>query len=214
MTKKLIIFDVDEVLLDNKLGGLKDILVILGKGKRVREIDKEYQKRKLAGPWGLEQLAKLYRSFFKERLKKLAIKYCKENLMNGTKECLEKLKAKNYVLGALSSNPQFIMDTLSKILPLNFSEGTKLEFKKGIATGKIQRKVDRYIKAKILKGKIKKYKLKKENAIVVGDSITDLPMTKEAGVFIAFLPKEKEVEKIANFVIKKKDLREILKYIG
>jgi len=39
-------------------------------------------------------------------------------------------------------------------------------------------------------------------------------MTKEAGVFIAFLPKEKEVEKIANFVIKKKDLREILKYIG
>jgi len=213
MPKKLIVFDVDGVLLDNKLGGFKDILVLLGKRKEVKEIEKEWQKRKLSGPWGLERLAKLYQGTSEKKLQKISIEYCRKHLMNGVKECLAKLKTRNYILGALSSNPQFIMDALIKILPLNFSEGTELEFKEGVDTGKIQKKVDRYVKAKILKEKIKKYKLRKENIIVVGDSITDLFMAKEAGTFIAFLPKEKEVEKIANSVVKKKDLREILKYI-
>jgi len=105
------------------------------------------------------------------------------------------------------------MDALKEILPLDFSEGSELEFKNKKATGKIQRKVDRYIKSEILREKIKKYKLKKENVIVIGDSITDLPMAKESGIFIALLPKEKEVEKIADFVIEKRNLREVLKYI-
>jgi len=212
MTKKFIAFDVDGVLLDNRLGGFKEILVFLGKKKEVLKIEREWQKRKLVSPWGLEQLAKLYKGITKEKLKELALDYCKKNLMKGAKFLLEKLK-KKYYLGALSSNPQFIMNALKEILPLNFSEGTKLEFKEGKATGKIKRKVDRYIKAKILKEKIKKYKLKKKDVIVIGDSLTDLPMSKEAKVFIAFLPKEKEVENSANFVIKKKNLKEVLKYI-
>jgi HAD superfamily phosphoserine phosphatase-like hydrolase len=213
MSKKLIVFDVDGVLLDNKLGGFKDILVLLEKRKEVKEIEKEWQKRKFSGPWGLEKLAKLYQGISEKKLEKITIEYCREHLMNGVKECLVKLKTRNYIIGALSSNPQFILDALTEILPLDFAEGTKLEFKNKKATGKIKKEANRYIKDRILKVKIKKYKLKKENVIVVGDSITDLPMAKEAGTFIAFLPKEKEVEKIADFVIKKKDLRKILKYI-
>lgn len=213
MSKKLIVFDVDGVLLDNKLGGFKDILVLLGKEKEVKKIHKEYQKRKFIGPWSLEKLAKLYEGFLRKRLEKLAMKYCKKNLMKGVKECLKELKKKKFIIGALSSNPQFIMDALRNILPLDFCEGTRLEFQKGIATGKIKRKVDRYIKAKILKEKIRKYKLEKENTILVGDSISDLPMAKFVKIFIAFLPKEKDVKEKANFVIKRKDLREILKYI-
>jgi len=108
MTKKLIVFNVDGVLLDNGLGGFKDILVILKKEKEVQKIDKEYQRRKLAGPWGLKQLAKLYEGFPEERLSQLAFDYCKNNLMPKSKETLTELKNKNYFLGALSSNPQLL----------------------------------------------------------------------------------------------------------
>jgi len=73
------------------------------------------------------------------------------------------------------------------------------------------KKTDRYVKAKILKERIKEYGIKKESVILVGSSVTDLPMAKETGVFIAFATKEKTVEDVAGIVIRKRNLREILK---
>lgn len=210
--KKLVIFDVDGVLLDNKMGGLKDILVLLGKEKEAKVIDKEYQKRKHLGPWGLEELAKLYQGFSSKNLKKIALEYCSKSLMKGAGEAITGFEKKNYLIGAFSSNPQFVMDGLSQILPLNFSFGTRLEFKNGAATGKILRKVDRYIKAKILKEKIKEFNFQKRDVVVIGDSLTDLPIAELAGLFIAFNAK-KEVRERADIVVKEKDLKEILKYI-
>lgn len=210
--KKLIIFDVDGVLLDNKFGGFKDILVFLGKEKEVEAIDEEYQRRKFRGPWGLENLAALYKDFLQDELKRLSKSYCQENLMEGAKAAVTSLKKKGFIVGALSSNPQFLMDSLSEILGLDFSEGTKLELKNGKATGKISEKVDRYAKAEILKKEIERRGLEKKDVIIVGDSITDLPMAKEAGAFFAFNAKE-EIKPKADVVIEKRDLREILKHI-
>jgi len=202
MEKKLIVFDVDGVLLDNRMGGFKDILIISGKIDEVQRLDKIYQKRKHFSPWGLKELAKLYKGLSEEELRKMALNYCCETLRKGAKEVLERLKEKGYLMGALSSNPQFVMDALSKILPLDFSGGTRLKFKNGIATGGIQKKIDRYGKAKILEKIIKNYRLKKKNVIVVGDSITDLPMAEKAGAFIAFYPKENIVKEKANKIVR------------
>lgn len=210
--KKLIIFDVDGVLLDNKLGGFKDVLAILGKEKEVKEIDEEYQKRKHLGPWGLEELAKLYKGFSKQTLKETAKKYCFENLMQGAREVVSLLKARGCLIGALSSNPQFILDSLSEILSIDFVFGTELEFKNDLATGKISKKVDRYIKAEILKEKMGELNLQSRNVIIIGDSLTDIPMAEIAGFFIGFNAK-KEIWNKTDIVIKKKDLKEILKYI-
>lgn len=209
---KLIVFDVDGVLLDNKMGGFKDILVLLGKEKEVQRIDEEYQRKKFTGPWGLKELADLYQGFSKDKLKKVAFNYCKQNLMKGARKTLEELKKKSYLVGALSSNPQFVMDVLSEILPLDFCEGTRLEFEGGIAIGRILKKVDRYRKAEILKEKIKQFGIKKKNVTMVGDSLTDLPMIEEAGLFIAFNAKE-EVKEKADIIVDRKDLKEILKLI-
>jgi len=209
---KLIVFDVDGVLLDNKMGGFKDILVLLGKEKEVQRIDEEYQRKKFTGPWGLKELADLYQGFSKDKLKKVAFNYCKQNLMKGARETLEELKKKSYLVGALSSNPRFVMGVLSEILPLDFCEGTQLEFKEGIATGRILKKVDRYRKAEILREKIKQFGIKKKNVTIVGDSLTDLPMIEEAGLFIALGAKE-EVKEKADIIVDRKDLKEILKLI-
>jgi len=139
------------VLLDNQLGGFKDILVVFNKEKEVQAIDIEYQRRKHLGPWGLEELAGLYQGFPREELVKKSKSYCQQNLTPGTKETIAALKQKNCLVGALSSNSQFIMDTLKFMLSLDFAAGTVLEFEERIATGKILRKVDRYQKGKILK---------------------------------------------------------------
>lgn len=210
---KLVVLDVDGVLLDSKLGGFKDILIILDKSKEVKEIDKEYQKRKHLGPWGLEQLAELYKGVAKKELNKIAFNYCTDNLMKGAKSLVNGLRKNNYIIGAISSNPQFIMNALKKILKLDFSEGGKLEFEKGISIGRIKEKMDRYKKAETLKRKIIQYNLQKENTIVIGDSITDLPIAKAAGFFIAYNTKKQEVIKKADLVIKQKNLKNILKLI-
>lgn len=210
--KKLIVFDTDGVLLDNELGGFKDILVLLGKEKEVREIDEEYQKRKFAGPWGLEQLTALYKDVSKEKLEKITLGYCQTNLMRGAKEAVAEIRKKGCFVGALSSNPQFLMDGLKEILSLDFSLGTRIEFKGGKATGRILEKIDRYGKAELLKVKTKELGLDKTGVIVVGDSLTDLPMVREAGKFIGFGAKE-EVKKEADVIIEEKDLREILKHL-
>ncbi len=210
--KSLIVFDVDGVLLDNKLGGFKDILLIFDKKKEVQAIDTKYQRKKHLGPWGLEELAKLYQGFFREKLVKTSLNYCQKNLIPGAKNVVATLKQKNCLVGAISSNPQFIMDTLKVILSLDFAIGTVLEFEKEISTGKISRKVDRYQKAKILKEKMRQFDLLSEKVIVVGDSLTDLPMAGIAGLFIAFNAKKEVIAK-ADVVISKKDLREILPFL-
>ena len=202
MGKKMAVFDVDGVLLDNKLGGFKDVLIVLGKGEEVKKADNEYQERKYWGPWGLEEIAGLYAGFTRDRIKSVADEYCRENLQEGAKDCVRELRNnKDYLVGALSSNPQFIMDALAKELHLDFSEGTRLEFKNGIASGKIYKKVDRYGKAEILRERMEDWRVKKRNVVVVGDSITDLPMSELAGIFIGFRPKDDIIKQRAAKIV-------------
>jgi len=210
---KLIIFDVDGVLLDNKLGGFKDILFALGKESEVKIIDAEYQRRKHLGPWGLEELANLYKGFSLEKLSNLSSEYCEKNLVIGAEETIAALREKEYMIGAISSNPQFIMDTLKTMLFLDFAIGTALEIEKGIATGKIARKVDRYKKAEVLEEKMRELDISGEKVVVVGDSLTDLQIAKRAGFFIAFNAKEEIIAK-ADAVVRQKDLRGILPFLA
>lgn len=214
MNKKIqcVVFDADGVLIDNHIGGFKDILVLFGKEKEVQRIDAEYQKRKHLGPWGLEELASLYKDFSRDILLRTASRYCLAHLMVGAKETVGALKEKKIKVGVISSNPRFLMEILADILFLDFFDGNELEFQNNIATGKIIKKVDRNTKAEILKIRMKKYHITQKHVAVVGDSITDLPMAECAELFIAFNAKP-EVKERADVIIKKKDLREILPYL-
>jgi len=57
MEPKLLVFT---SLSDSKMGVIKDFLVLSGKEKEVKKMDREYQIRKLFGTWGLEELDQLY----------------------------------------------------------------------------------------------------------------------------------------------------------
>jgi len=199
--KKLVVFG---TLFRSKMGAIKDILVLLGKEKEVKEIDAEYEKRKLLGPWGLKELAKLYFGFSENELKKISFEYCQRNLLAGIRELAIELKKKGFLIGVLNSNPKFILDCLKWIFPLDFAFGTQLEFKKGIATGEIKEEFTRYKKVEVLKRIIKEYRLKRENVIFVEKStITQLPMAREAGVVIGFDPEKESFEDVARIILTK-----------
>lgn len=208
--KKMLVFDADGVLLNNQLGGFKELLIELGREKEVREIDEEYQRRRERGPWGLAELARLFNGIKVDDIEILAQNYCKEKLMAGAVTLVSELKQKGFVLGILSSNPQILLDQLKGILSLDFVEGTRLTDKNGTLTGGIEIKVDRFVKANFLKNKMREFGIEKKDLIVVGDSITDLPMAELAGKFIVFNCMDEKVRQKGDAVIDKKNLQEIL----
>lgn len=191
------------------MGGIKDLLLGLGK-KEVIDIDKEYQWRKLFGPWGLDELAKLYQGFTEEKLKVLSFDYYLEYALPGMREFVFALKEKGFLIGVVNSNPQFMMDSLKEHLPIDFAIGTQLEFKDGIATGRIQKEVNRYTEAEILKQKRKEYDLDKENVITLGrSSITHLPIAKESAIYIGFDPTKDTLKEITRIILTKPELQKI-----
>lgn len=209
---KLAVFDLDGVILDIEIGGFKYLAKSIGKQREVGEIDEEYQRRKHLGPYGLEQLASLFEGFSYKRLRELSYDICKANLMKGARETIKTLKARQYSIAFLSSNPLIITEQLKDILAADFICGNELEFKDGICTGILLRKVDRYTKAEELDKIIKENRISRSTIYIIGDSITDIPMS-QYGTFISFNSHDENVDKAAKYVIKEKDLTKILQFI-
>lgn len=192
--KKMVVFG---TLFNGEMGGIKDILIILGKGKKVIEIDRKFQEKKLFSPWGLKKLGRLFKGISKKELRNTALDYCSRNLIDGIKDISIVLKKKGFIVGVLSSNPQFMMDILKEMLPLDFAIGLQLEFKDGIATGRIMEEFNRYKKAEILKKKREEYGIEKENTIFISRaSVTHLPMTKETKFFLGFDPEKENIREM------------------
>ncbi|MFH1610440.1 MAG: HAD family phosphatase [Patescibacteria group bacterium] len=209
--ENIIVFDVDGVLLDNKAGGFKEVLgKYFNKQKEVDEINEKYQRRKHLGPWGLEQLTELYKGLEVEKVAEVTKNYVVEKLMLGAKEIVGYFKNKNYLVVAISSNPIFILEELKKILGVDLIFGNILEVEGNKYTGKLLEKVDRYIKKEILQSILKKYNITGD-IIVIGDSITDLPISELATKFVVFNTDKEEVISKADYVVREKDLTKISK---
>ncbi|MFZ5559408.1 MAG: HAD family hydrolase [Patescibacteria group bacterium] len=208
--KKLVIFS-SGALLREKMGSFKDILVHFGKEKEVKELDKEYQRRKEQGPWGMEQVAALYKGLSEAELREEANRHCREDLAEGAREVVNGLKEKGYLVGAITASPQFVMDALKDALNLDFAAGTELQFENGVATGDISKKVDRFGKAEFVKEKMQELGLEKEDVVIIGDAVSDLPMA-ELGKFIALNADKDSVKEKAQVVVEG-NLEKVLEHI-
>ena len=209
---RLVVFDVDGVILDVNPGGFEYLARAIGKEKEVAEIHREYESRRLEGPWGLEQLVSLFEGVSCDRLRDLSSSLCKASLMTGAEETIAKLKSGGYSIALLSSNPLVITEQLKAILGADFICGNELESKNGTCTGRLKRKVNRYTKAEALERIIKGNSVAKSNIFIIGDSITDIPMSKY-GRLISFTSEDRQFDRMASYVVKAKDLRRILEFI-
>ena len=126
------------------------------------------------------------------RLQDLGFYYYWKNSLRGIKSFVKSLKDNGIIVGALSSDPQFLMDVLKEDIGLDFAVGTKLEYQNGITTGKILKKVDRYKKAEILEKKKKEFAINK--VITIGRaSVVHLPTFEKSDIVFGFDPAKRNV---------------------
>ncbi|MBI4147725.1 HAD family phosphatase [Candidatus Woesearchaeota archaeon] len=197
---KLIVFDVDGVLLDTDTGGFKLLAEAIGKGQDMRRLHQEYEKRKHAGPWGLEQLAQLFAGVSEHTMIAQSRAIVEKYLRPETTDVIKKLRERGHLIVAYSSNPLWILNVLREKYQLDDVCGNVLEVVNGIVTGKLLHKVDRYDKAKHLADYMEKNGLAKQDVVVIGDSVTDLPMSQH-GTFYAFNTKDDAVKNAAQAVV-------------
>lgn len=192
--QKLVIFTTPFV---TKMEPMKDLLILLGKKKETVEIHREYEKRKIFGPYhkGLKDIALLSQEISKEKLEDLSLYYCEKNLLKGIKNFVLELKERGVIIGAISFDPQFLMDMAMEVVQFDFTYGTQWEFEEGIATGNVSKILDRYQETEIIKEKMEEFQISKENLIVIGRaSVVHLSSIKESNLFIGFDPAKDNFE--------------------
>jgi phosphoserine phosphatase len=207
---KALIINGSGILLDSDLAGIRLLLIELGKEKEMLEHKKKYDEIKQEKPWGLDNLAKLYKGISEKEIDKKSDEIVKEKLRKEAKEIINKLKEKGYLVVNYSSELINILEAQKRELNLDEVYGNILEFENRIATGKLKQKVDRYDRAEKIKKFIEKNNLSEQDVYIIGESVTAIPSAK-LGKMIAFNSNSKELNEIAEYKIS--NLNELLKII-
>lgn len=211
--EKVFIFNGSGVLIDSTLSGFALLADAIGKKQEMLEHQAYYYKVRTKKPWGSEEFAKMFQGIKQETLMEKAREIVKKTLIKGAKPFIKTLKEKDYYIVFYSTDPLEIALALQEELGLDDAYGTVFEYKEGICSGKLKQKFDRYDRAEKIKKLVEENKLKRENVVIVGDSITALP-SKPYGKLIAFNTKYKELKKEADFVVEGKSLMKIAKILG
>ena len=201
---KALIINGSGILLDSDLAGIRLLLIELGKEKEMLEQKKEYDKIKQEKPRGLDNLAKLYKGVSEQEINEKSEKIIKKKIKPDAKEIINKIKEKRYLVVNYTSELINISNALKKEVGLDDVCGNILEFKNGIATGKLKEKIDRYDEVKKIEQFMQKNNLSKENVYIVGESITAVPSA-ELGILIALNSDSKELNNLAKHKISKLD---------
>jgi phosphoserine phosphatase len=138
----------------------------------------------------------------------------KVHLMKGANATITQLKKIGCRTAIVSAGISILAQRIQRQLEIDYSFANKLLInKKGFLTGEGKEVVNPLKKNLIVNKILLKEKMKKEDCAVVGDSVFDVPMFKEAVVSIAFNSTNNSVKEAATVFIEEKDLREILPHI-
>ncbi len=200
---KLVVFDMDNTLLQGRFidicastfGFKKELMDI-----RSSETDVVIQTKRIATLLKGRTFGELI-----ELTNKIPV-------VEGTKEIINELKNRGYLVGIISDSYDCITNHLKNSLGMDFSLANELEFSKSICTGEV--KIPSFLfsnsnsickhtlcKTNALLSVLSKYDIQIENTIAIGDSLNDLCMIKEAGLGIAFCSKDELVNHHADIKI-------------
>lgn len=135
-------------------------------------------------------------------------------VIENTKTIITKLRDRWYIVGIVSDSYDCITNHIKNKLGMDFALSNELEFSKGICTGEV--KIPSFFfatsdsickhpicKTNALLNILSKHDIKRENSITIGDTVNDLCMIKEAGLWIAFCPKDEIMSHYADITINK-----------
>ena len=145
-------------------------------------------------------------------------------MIKGTKEVIEQLKKRGYIVGIISDSYDCITNHIKNKLAMDFSLSNELEFSKSICTGEVkipsffirnEKSICRHsiCKTNALVTLLEKFDIPKGNSIAIGDSMNDLCMIKEAGLGVAFCSKDELLNHHADYSISQPSFDELLTLI-
>lgn len=202
----LVIFDVEGVLFDAEY--LPILAEKINKEKEIWEITKKGIQGDINWEDGLKTRINL--------LKGLDQSICKEvanslPIMTGAREACRALKAAGWKLMAVSGGFTIMTDRLKDELDLDFVYSNELIFKNGKLDG-VKINVDSD-KAKSARIKIKEWREKKEDIVVVVDGANDIKLFDICGLGIAYRAQDL-VKDLATVTLDEKNLAKIIDLIN
>ncbi len=202
----LAIFDVEGVLLD------AEFLPILAENINKQDEIWEITRRGIEGTikWeeGLRQRIELLRGIDYETCKQVADSL---KVMTGAREACYALKAAGWKVMAVSGGFTIMTDRLKEELNLDYVFSNELVFKNG--------KLDDVVihvdsdKAKSAMMKVKEWKEKKEDIVVVVDGANDVKLFDICGLGVAFRAQD-IVKDLATVTLEEKNLSKIIEIIN
>lgn len=134
-------------------------------------------------------------------------------LMKGAKSTVAMLGKTGYKTAIISGGISILAERIQKELGIDYTFANKIIVNaNGMLTGEGEEVVNLLDKTAVLRRLASKEQTTPSCCAVVGDSIFDIQLFKEAGFSIAFNTDDKRVNEAANVVIKGRDLKEILRY--
>jgi phosphoserine phosphatase len=202
MVLKLVDFDLDGTIVDYKsseYGSSWDAVHHAANTfKESRELLENYLgKKELYHEWFEKAVALLNgKSVSEVKSKVLPPEYS-----NNAKKTTEELRRMKLYRGIITSGVDIVARYVEKDLDLDFCGCNELHQKNGFFTGLGIPRVALWNKSSNLTEVCKRFNIKLDETVVVGDHENELDLFEIAGLSIAYKPKTEKVKKVADYVI-------------
>jgi len=210
MKYKLIIFDIDGTITKH-ISSWRYIHEKLGLWYNLAY---RYQEKFIAGKISYRKFCELDAAHWKglpER--KIREIFQEAPYVKNARRYLRNLKEMGFKLVAISTGLQYIAERIKKELGFDYILSNRLISRKGILTGKVKINITHGAKGKILGRILRRFRVKPEEVIVVGDSSGDIPLVKNSGYSIAFNSSDREFSRMVDYDCRTKDFKEVLEKI-
>ena len=171
----------------------------------------EYQNQFLAGKISYEEFcerdAQVWKGMSVEKLFEIVKTV---PFHPGVDELIDYLKHIGLKLTMISSGLSLLSDWVHQKYGFDYSVSNDLLHEDGILTGKVKIQVYYDKKAEWVRKILKKFGVKPEEVIAIGDSIGDIDMFHMVGFCIAFNSSCKELDQIASVCIQSRNLADII----
>ncbi len=204
---KLVIFDLDGTLTKER-SIWEYIHIRLGKWYGFAE---EYQKQFLAGKISYEEFCERDAQVWKGMKVEELLEIIKNvSFHSGVDELISYLKQKGLKLSMVSSGLSVLSNWVHQKYGFDYSVSNDLLHENGVLTGKVKIQVYYDKKAEWVEMIQKKFGVKPEEVIAIGDSKGDIDMFQMVGFSIAFNSSCKELDQIANICIQGLNLADVI----
>jgi len=210
MKYRLIIFDIDGTITKH-VSSWRYIHEKLGLWD---ELAYRYQEKFLAGKISYRKFCELdaahWEGLPEKRIREI---FEKAPYTMNARKYIGKLKKLGFKLAALSTGLQYIADRIRRELKFDYVLSNRLISRKGVLTGKVKINITHGAKGEILRKILKRFNVKPQEVICVGDSSGDIPLAKHSGYSIAFNSSDRAFSRLVNYNCKTKDFKEVFKKI-